>query len=377
MSIRAGRYVHQLTGYKSFVPAPLPPKPTIQYDQELINLLSEANRELGRLDGIAVTLPNPDLFVAMYVKKEAVLSSQIEGTQASLVDILEFGIEQDKRLPQDIGEVVNYVDAMNYGLERLQSLPLSLRLIKEIHHILLNNTRGAEKSPGDFRNSQNWIGSAGSTLSTATFIPPNVEDMKQAMGELELYIHQDDDLPWLLKVALIHCQFETIHPFLDGNGRIGRLLITFLLCEKNILNKPLLYLSHYFKQNRSEYYDFLMKVRNKGDWEGWLKFFLKGVVSVSQQAILTSRNILDLQFRHRSLVMEKNSSNALRLLDFLYYKPILNVGNALEKLGLSFPTINNLFNLFEELGILHEKTGLQRNRVYMYSEYVQLLDEGI
>lgn len=373
MSIRAGRYVHQLTCYKSFVPAPLPPKPTIQYDQELINLLSEANRELGRLDGIAVTLTNPDLFVAMYVKKEAVLSSQIEGTQASLVDILEFGIEQDKRLPQDIGEVVNYVDAMNYGLERLQSLPLSLRLIKEIHHILLNNTRGAEKSPGDFRNSQNWIGSAGCTLSTATFVPPNVDDMKQAMGELELYMHQDDDLPWLLKVALIHCQFETIHPFLDGNGRIGRLLITFLLCEKNILNKPLLYLSHYFKQNRSDYYDFLMKVRNKGDWEGWLKFFLKGVVSVSQQAILTSRNILDLQFRHRSLVMEKNSSNALRLLDLLYYKPILNVGDALGELGLSFPTINNLFNLFEELGILHEKTGQQRNRVYEYSEYVQLL----
>lgn len=273
---RAGYFMNTNVGYKSFVPAKLPPDPPIQFDAEMQSLLSQADRKLGRLDGITQILPNPELFVAMYVKKEAVLSSQIEGTQASFVDVLSAEYNQvDDQRRDDVGEVVNYVNAMNWGLSELESFPLSLRLIRNIHAKLLHNTRGANRNPGEFRKSQNWIGPAGCTLNTATFVPPTVTDMEVALGDLENYLYQDDYMPALIKIALIHAQFETIHPFLDGNGRMGRLLITFWLCQQEILTKPLLYLSYYFKKNRTEYYDRLMDVRKKGDWENWIKFFLK------------------------------------------------------------------------------------------------------
>lgn len=269
---RAGFFMQQPAGYKSFVPSPLPPDPPIQIDAEMFQLLSDADRKLGRLDGITEILPNPQLFVNMYVLKEAVLSSQIEGTQASFSDVLG-KVEDENDL--DIGEVSNYADAMYYGLERLGSFPMSLRLIREIHAKLLKSGRGSDRSPGEFRSTQNWIGPPGCTLSNAIFIPPAPADMDKSLSDLELYFHDDTVLPVLIKIALIHAQFETIHPFLDGNGRVGRLLITFWLCQQRVLNQPLLYLSYYFKENRTEYYDRLMAVRYEGDWEGWIKFFLK------------------------------------------------------------------------------------------------------
>ena len=379
MTGRAGRYIKQPSGYLAFIPGTLPPDPSVNFDSELIRLLSEANRELGRLDGAAEILPNPDLFIAMYVKKEAVLSSQIEGTQASLVDVLEFGTEENiATLPEDVGEVINYVKAMNYGLNRLDTLPLSLRLIREIHAILLKNTRGGQRNPGEFRKTQNWIGPAGCNLKTATFVPPPVPEMTTAMGDLELFMHSESDLPILIKAGLAHCQFETIHPFLDGNGRIGRLLITFMLCQQEALNRPLLYLSYYFKKNRSQYYDWLMEVRNNGDWEGWLKFFLKGVIEVSKQAISTARKIIELQAKHKALVsQEANSPNALKLLDLLYIRPVLSISDVKEELGVSYPTASNLVNRFAELKLLKEKTGQQRNRAFNYTEYLEILNDNV
>lgn len=377
MENRAGNYVKQPTGYVAFIPNPLPPNPPINFDGELIKLLSEANRELGRLDGAAEVLPNPDLFVAMYVRKEAVLSSQIEGTQASLVDLLEYASEENNgHLPHDVGEVVNYVKAMNYGLERLDTLPLSLRLIKEIHDILLTDTRGGQMNPGEFRKTQNWIGHQGCTLKTASFVPPTVKEMQKAMYDLELYMHEENTLPLLIKVGLVHCQFETIHPFLDGNGRIGRLLITFLLCQQKVLNRPLLYLSYYFKKNRMEYYNWLMEVRNKGDWEGWMKFYLRGIIEVSKQGIDTARKIIDLQSKHRSLITnEVGTSNALKLLDLLYSMPILTITDASKELEISYPTANVLITKFVEIGILKEKTGQQRNKVFSYVDYLHILED--
>lgn len=293
---RTGFFMNASSGYKAFVPAPLPPEPPIQYDEDIQSLLSQADRKLGRLDGITQILPNPELFVAMYVKKEAVLSSQIEGTQASFVDVLSAEYNQiDDQRQDDISEVVNYVNAMNWGLEQLETFPLSLRLIKNIHKRLLQNTRGSQRSPGEFRRSQNWIGPAGCNLNTATFVPPTVPDMESALADLEKFFHQEDRIPALVKIALIHAQFETIHPFLDGNGRMGRLLITFWLCQQEILSKPLLYLSYYFKENRSEYYDRLMDVRKKGEWENWVKFFLRGVAEVADERLTSAKAILKIK----------------------------------------------------------------------------------
>ncbi|KUK53362.1 MAG: Uncharacterized protein XD78_1265 [Desulfotomaculum sp. 46_296] len=379
MENRSGIYSPQPAGYTVFIPNPLPPNPPINLnDIELAKLLSEANREIGRLDGVAYILPNPDLFVYMYIRKEAVLSSQIEGTQASLIDILEFGEENIKSAPMDIKETVNYIRALDYGLERLESLPVSLRLIKEIHSILLKGTRGGKRNPGEFRKIQNWIGPQDSGLNSATFVPPPVPDMVKAMNDLELFIHNENALPILIKVGLVHCQFETIHPFLDGNGRIGRLLITFLLCQQKIINSPLLYLSFYFKKNRTEYYDWLMKVRNKGDWEGWLKFFLKGIIEVSKQATRTARDILELQMKYKEKVIQSiNSPNALRLLDLLYLKPILTITEAANELDLSYPATSNLFERLISLGILKEKTARQRNKSFAFLDYLEILNDKI
>lgn len=376
---RSGKFIRQQSDYTAFIQNPLPPEPPVQIDNEMLYLLSAADRRLGRLDGITQILPNPDLFVAMYVKKEAVLSSQIEGTQASLLDILEEDEKSNNYKEKSVEEVVNYVNAMNYGIKRLQELPLCLRLIREIHSVLLKDVRGGERNPGEFRKSQNWIGPAGCTLSTATFVPPPVPEMQEAMNNLELFLNNEDDsIPPLIKIGLIHAQFETIHPFLDGNGRVGRLLITFWLCQQNILTKPLLYLSYYFKQNRLEYYDRLMEVRLKGDWEGWIKFFLKGIAEVSDEAINTAKRILALKEQHTSLINQriKNPSNGLKLLETLFEYPLITIGKVAEMLEVSYPTANALVNDFCNIGLLKSSSKTQRNKKFSYYEYVNMLQAG-
>lgn len=376
---RAGSYIRQSTGYRAFIPTSLPPVPPVNIDSEMQRLLSEADRALGRLEGSIQTLPNPDLFVLMYVRKEAVLSSQIEGTQASINDLLKAEAKVfDADTPQDVDEVINYVKAMNHGLARLLDLPLSVRLIKEIHEHLLDGVRGRNLQPGELRRSQNWIGPQGSTLMTATFVPPPHQEAALALGELEKFLHQDDHIPPLVKIGLAHAQFETIHPFLDGNGRIGRLLITFFLCQQGILQKPVLYLSHFFKQNRTEYYERLQKIRDDGEWESWLKFFLKGVASVATQATETARQIVDLREQHRTLITNNFGSagaNGARLLEHLYKRPTLNVNAAKDLLGISYPNANNLVEKFRTGGILFEVTGNARNRQFLYTPYIDLFSK--
>lgn len=375
MKNRAGEYINQPTGYRSFKPCKLPPSPDIKFDPEMIELLSSADRALGKLDGITQTLPDPDLFVAMYVQKEAVLSSQIEGTQASLSDILSLNSSPEKR--EDIDEIVNYVQAIKYGISRLESLPLSLRLIKEIHSVLLKGVRGHDKDPGEFRKSQNWIGPAGCNIQSATFVPPCVPDMIEAMGELELYMHENDSFPPLIKIALIHAQFETIHPFLDGNGRMGRLLITFWLYQQNILSQPLLYLSYYFKQNRIEYYDRLMIVRNSGDWEQWIKYFLRGISIVSEEAANTAFEILQLKKECEALLSIKNNVQYLELLNYLFRYPAVSKKEVADNLHITLPTATKMIEFFCDNNILVDRDpNKQRNKVFLFSRYIQILNRG-
>jgi Fic family protein len=375
---RAGRYIRQAGGFRAFVPAELPPDPPIEIGADLLSALSDADVALGRLDGVSQTLPDTDLFVAMYVRREAVLSSQIEGTQSTLDDVLEFQLDPEGReFPQDVAEVVNYVKAMNYGLERLTSLPLSKRLIREIHRELMFNVRGAEKEPGEFRTSQNWIGPANTPLSKATFVPPPVHEMNEALENLEKAVHGSLDLPILIHCGLVHAQFETIHPFLDGNGRVGRLLITFLLVHRGVLHRPLLYLSDYLKQNRAEYYDRLMAVRNSGDWEGWLLFFLRGVAKTAVEAAETARAIIAMRQHHQSVLRDEHVGvKGLQLLETLYEWPLLNVNFARERLGVSYGTANHLIDEFQRLGILEEITGGQRYRRFRYTPYLLLFREA-
>lgn len=374
-STRAGIFIRQPGGYMAFIPKPLPPDPPIKMDNELLEFLSTADRTLGRLDGTTEILPNPDMFVAMYVRQEAVLSSQIEGTQASLLDLLEFEVENIRQeIPADVEEVVNYVKAMNYGLQRLKTLPLSLRLIREIHEILLRDTRGGNRNPGEFRKTQNWIGPPGTTLTNAVFVPPPVPEMMGALNDLERFLRSSEPMPVLIKCALAHAQFETIHPFLDGNGRLGRLLITFILCERNILKRPLLYLSLFFKQHRQEYYDRLMAVRTHGDFEGWVKFFLRGVAEISSQATNIAREILAIREKHREVLSSRGSatSNSLALLEHLYEHPIVTVNRVADLLGVTFPTANSLVGQFQQLGLLEELTGKQRRRLFAYGPYLRI-----
>jgi Fic family protein len=377
--LRSGEYVKQPGNYRAFIPAPLPPDPPVAMDAELTRLLSDADRSLGRLDGIGSVLPNPDLFVAMYVRQEAVLSSQIEGTQSTLEDVLQFEVDaKGADLPKDVEEVVNYVGAMNYGIKRLEVLPLSLRLIREIHSELLKGVRGQNRAPGEFRKTQNWIGPSGADLSSATFVPPPVPQMLEALDKFEKFLH-DDSHPVLINTALAHAQFETIHPFLDGNGRVGRLLITFLLCQRKVMHRPLLYLSHFLRAHRAEYYDRLMAIRNDGNWEGWLKFFLRGVEEVSGQSIETARRIFALRDEEAKIItkeMGSTAGGALRLLDYLYEQPITNVRAVERHLGLSFVTAGKLVEQFVKLEILKETTGGQRNRRYAYSRYLDLFESS-
>jgi Fic family protein len=377
---RAGSYIRQSTGYRAFVPTNLPPDPPVNIDSEMQRLLSEADRALGRLEGSIQTLPNPDLFVLMYVRKEAVLSSQIEGTQASINDLLKAEAKVfDADAPHDVDEVINYVTAMNHGLARLPELPLSVRLIREIHERLLDGVRGRNLQPGELRRSQNWIGPQRSTLMTANFVPPPHQEAANALGELEKFLHQADDIPPLVKIGLAHAQFETIHPFLDGNGRIGRLLITFFLCQQGILQKPVLYLSHFFKQNRMEYYERLQKIRDEGEWEDWLKFFLKGVASVATQATETARQIVGLREQHRTLITNNFGSagaNGARLLEHLYKRPMTSVNAVKDFLEISYPNANNLVEKFRNNGILFEVTGNARNRQFLHTPYIDLFSKS-
>lgn len=376
---RSGRFVPQGDGYAAFVPKPLPPTPPVALDPELLALLEQSGTELGRLDGIARVIPDPDFFVSMYVRREAVLSSQIEGTQSTLEDLLEreigAGVDDHR---SDVLDIVNYVGAMNFGLERLRTLPLSLRLIREIHRELLKDGhgRGSHAAPGEFRKTQNWIGPDEASIEQATFVPPPVPEMNTALGDLEGFLHEEGPYSTLIEVGLAHAQFETIHPFLDGNGRVGRLLNTFLLVQRGVLRKPLLYLSYYFKLHRTEYYDRLMAVRVIGDWEGWLAFFLRGVAQTAREATATAERIFELRESDRAAIIGRGlGENALRLLSELFRRPLLNVNLAADILGTTYPTASRLVSGLEELGILEEITGRRRSRIYRYEPYVSLFDD--
>ncbi len=375
---RAGRYISQPTGYRAFLPEPLPPQ-ALDLTGDLQSLLSAADRALGRLDGSVLTLPNPDLFVFMYVRKEAVLSSQIEGTQSSLQDLLAAEAQLfNQNLPKDVDEVVNYVRAMNHGLARLSELPVSVRLIREIHAELLRGVRGGRLQPGELRTSQNWIGAPGCTLNTASFVPPPPLAVPEVLGELEKFLHRDDRLPPLVKIALAHVQFETIHPFLDGNGRVGRLLITFLLTECGALHKPVLYLSHYFKQQRQAYYEHLQAVRDRGDWEAWLAFFLRGVIEVAGEAAETARRVLQLREQHRTAItaqLGRAAGNGHKVLESLFDRPIVAVNDVAKLTGTTYVAANSLVAKLVELDILSEMTGYARNRRFRYAPYIALFHE--
>jgi Fic family protein len=374
---RSGQYILQPTGYKAFIPSTLPPTPPLKMD-DLHQLLGDANIALGRLDTMGYLLPNVQHIIAMYVRKEALLSSQIEGTQASLEDIFEYESDVSIKNIHDVQEVVNYIKAMTHGLSRIEEFPMSIRLIKEIHQILLSDTRGKEKTPGEFKRSQNWIGPPGSSLKNASFVPPPPAEALEAMGKLELFFHEKDKDPILIACALIHYQFETIHPFLDGNGRLGRLLITFYLCWKKVMQKPLLYLSYYFKLYRQEYYDRLNLVREKGDYEQWIVFFLKGIIWTSESALETIKTVLSIADRHKKLLIQKKFSSplAIALLDYLFVKPHLSVHEIALHLGSSYQTAQTLVRQFEQIGILREITGKKRDRRFSYWEYLDCLSEG-
>ncbi|HWO16538.1 MAG TPA: Fic family protein [Solirubrobacterales bacterium] len=345
----------------------------------MVALLADAGTELGRLDGVAKVIPDPDFFVGMYVRREAVLSSQIEGTQSTLEDLLEQELEPAQRQEgTDVLDIVNYVQAMNYGLKRLEALPLSLRLIREIHKELLRDGRGSKATPGEFRTTQNWIGPQGAGLKQATFVPPPAHEMKEALHDFEKFLRGGTGLPALIEVGLAHAQFETIHPFLDGNGRVGRLLNTFLLVHRGVLRQPLLYLSYFFKLHRTEYYDRLMAVRLRGDWEGWMRFFLGGVVHTARKATETAERIFELREADRGLILESNlGQNGLMLLSNLFQRPLVNINLVAELLGSTFPTASRLVGGLEELGILREITGRRRSRIFRYEPYLALFDEPV
>lgn len=379
-SPRLGRFIETPVAgeiVRAFVPPPLPPTPTIDV-LGLLDRLSLAERALGRLDGITMLLPRQELFLYMYVRKEAVLSSQIEGTQSTLSDLLRFETEAQAGQPiDDIREVSNYVDAMMYGLERLQDLPLSLRLIREIHARLLQSGRGGSKSPGEFRRSQNWIG--GTRPGNALFVPPPVIELDACLDALERFIHEDQSrLPALIKAGLLHVQFETIHPFLDGNGRVGRLLVTLYLCVNGVLRKPLLYLSLFLKAHRSDYYRLLQEVRENGNWEAWLDFFLTGVAETANQAFEAATRIVDLfkQDRERITAESDRASSALRIHDLFQQNPFLTATHIVRQTGLSMPTVNAALADLERCGIVEEITGRKRGRVFGYRRYLAILNEG-
>jgi Fic family protein len=376
---RAGILIKNLNGemaYQSFQPSPLPPEPPLKLSARGIKLLGEANRNLARLDGAAQFLPSTELFVSMYVRKEALISSQIEGTQCTLDDVLDPEIDINANL--NVADVVNYVRAAQFALERMNKLPLCNRLLREAHAELLEGVRGQEKEPGEFRRSQNWIGPAGCTLKDARYIPPNVEDMVQAMADLERYLNENDEYDPLVRAALIHYQFETIHPFLDGNGRIGRLLILLYLLDQKLLSKPVIYVSYFLKKNQVEYYDRISEVRRSGNYEQWVEFFLKSVSVAAEDAILSIEELTALHDKNLArLPMSARSKDNLRsLFDYIEQHPIITIGHTAEALKLSYNTVSSAVKKLVDLGILRETTNSARNRVFAYEDYLSILRPG-
>jgi Fic family protein len=377
-----GRYVTISTvGEKAqaFVPAPLPPRPPIDWTPELRSKFDQALLALGRLDSVSTLLPDTSLFLYMYVRKEAVLSSMIEGTQSSLSDLLLFELDQEPGVPlDDVREVSNYVAALDHGLRLLaEGLPLSLRLFREIHGVLLTKGRGSNQTPGEFRRSQNWIG--GTRPGNAAFVPPPAEDVLECMSKLELFLHdQPEPTPVLLKAALAHVQFETIHPFLDGNGRLGRLLIALLLCEQKVLREPMLYLSLYFKTHRQFYYELLNNVRMTGDWEAWLDFFADAVIVTATQAVEAAQQLLDLsnQDRDKISALGRAAASTLQVHRALMEHPIATSGSLVEKTGITPATVNKALGHLEQLGIVKELTAQKRNRLFSYAGYIEIMSRG-
>ena len=379
MNDRAGYWKTNLSGemaYQSFVPSPLPPTPPIEISEDILEQLIKANSQLAILESVATRIPDVDLFVSMYVRKEALMSSQIEGTQATLEDVLDPLIEDNTN--RNVADVVNYIKATEYAIRRLHELPLCNRLLKETHAILMEGVRGQEKNPGEFRCSQNWIGGKGSTLRNAKYIPPSPDDMTEAMSDLEKYINADDRLDGLIRAALIHYQFETIHPFLDGNGRIGRLLITLFLMEKKILTTPALYISYFLKKNRVEYYDRMTEVRSKGNYEQWVKFFLQALAESAKDAIAAIDELTALHDKNVDLVagMGRASKNAMLVFRYLEANPIIEIGKTAEALGITFGTASNAVERLSSAGILEQTTTGRRNRTFAYKDYLAILRKG-
>lgn len=377
MNNRAGAFVSNLTGemaYQSFRPAPLPPNPPIALSGELVAKLVDANKKLAALDGLSARIPNMDLFVSMYVRKEALLSSQIEGTQCTLDDILNPLMEENTN--RNVSDVVNYIKATEFALNRLHSLPLCNRLIKETHAVLMEGVRGQEKSPGEFRYSQNWIGGQGSTIRNARYIPPNPEDMQTAMSDLEKYMNGDDSLDPLIQAALIHYQFETTHPFLDGNGRVGRLLITLFLMEKGILSHPALYISYFLKMNRIEYYDRMTQVRKTGDYEQWVMFFLQALSDSAGDAIQTIDALTALHNQSVAKLgtfSKRQQTNLLKLFAYIETNPIIDVQKTAAALGLSYNTVSKMVTILVDEGILRQTDKAGKAKIYSYAYYLDIL----
>ena len=379
MNARAGAYKTNLSGeaaYQSFTPTPLPPKPEIELDGKAIELLVKANKQLAILEGLAARIPNVNLFVSMYVRKEALMSSQIEGTQATLEDVLDPLIDENAN--RNVADVINYIKATEFAIDQLKELPLCNRLIKETHAVLMEGIRGQEKNPGEFRRSQNWIGGQGSTIKNARFIPPAPEDMLDAMSDLEKYLNVDDDSDVLVRAALIHYQFETIHPFLDGNGRIGRLLITLYLMEKRVLTTPALYISYFLKKNRIEYYDRMTEVREKGSFEQWVKFFLQAVHESAEDAVQAIDKLVALHDKNAALIegMGRALGTAARLLAYLEENPIIEIQKTAAALGSSFNTTSAAISRLCDAGILKQTAGGVRYRTFSYGDYLEILRDG-
>ncbi|MCI4347343.1 MAG: Fic family protein [Thermoplasmata archaeon] len=375
---RAGSYSPTKEGWRAFHPKPLPPDPPLQLNPELLGLLATASTELGRLDGAAEILPDPDFFVYSYIRKEAVLSSQIEGTHSTLIDLLDYEAGAERpAYPRDVREVANYVRALNKALERVKAgEPISAGLIQETHKLLLNRVRGEEEEPGRLKSHQNWIGPPGSSPATAEYVPPPPEDTPGALRALMEYVQSDSPEAPLLKGGLAHSQFETIHPFLDGNGRIGRLLVTLLLTKCGALRRPVLYLSYYFLKNRAEYARRLQRVRDDGDWEGWIEFFLRGVRETSVEAAATARAILALRVEHESLIdgaLGKRGGAGHKLLARLFHQPVISVNDVTKVIGTTYPPANALVERFVEMRLLVEVTGQKRNRYFRYQPYIEVL----
>lgn len=374
-SLEAGQAILTQTGYWAFIPAPLPAN--LSWSQPLISALSEAERDLSKLTTLAGTFPFPRLLIQPFVRREAVLSSRIEGTRASLIDLYTYESAQMSFLEpnEDVREVYNYVSALEYGMERLNTLPVSLRLIRELHARLMENVRGGKLAPGEFRRTQNWIGPAGSTLTTATYVPPPVEEMLSALDQMEKFIHSGNDNPALVQAAMLHYQFEAIHPFLDGNGRVGRLLIILLFCEWELLPQPLLNLSVYFERYRQEYYDRLLAVSQRGEWEAWVRFFLRGVSLQAKDSVVRLERLQGLRTRYQAVAASgRNSERMEKVLDFLFMRPILSVRQLEKGVGLNFVAAKRYIEKLTEVGILHEVTGYSRNRLFRADEILKALE---